>query len=139
MKKNLRVIQINGFRGLVMAIFVISCLIAGFIVFPSFITMNIWNFLSVKTGSFPLISFYEGVLLWAIIVFSVYVFNKKKLIVSFNASQELTDDEVKDVISKFKSQSHSFNSSISNKDETICSSENEPESTSVNSNSNDNQ
>lgn len=104
MKKNLRVVQINGFRGLFLALFAISCLIAGFIAFPAFLTMNGWNYLAVKTGSFPLINFGEGVLLWAIIAFSVFIFNKKKFIVSFNSKQELTDDEVQEVLSKIKSQ-----------------------------------
>lgn len=105
MKKNMRVVQINGFRGLFLALFIVSCLIAGFIAFPSFVTMSGWNYLSAKTGSFPVINFAQGVLLWAIIAFSVYIFSKKKFIVSFNSQQELTDDEVKDVISKIKSHS----------------------------------
>lgn len=104
MKKNLRVVQINGFRGIFIALFVISCLIAGFIAFPAFLTMNAWNYLASKTGSFPFINFTEGVLLWAIITFSIFIFNKKKFIVSFNSQQELTDDEVREVISRIKSQ-----------------------------------
>lgn len=107
MKRNLKVLQINGFRGLFLFFFVISCLIAGFIAFPALLTMNAWNYLSTHTGSFPLITFQEGILLWAIIVFSIYIFNKKKLIVSFNTQHELTDDEVKDVISKIKHHSSS--------------------------------
>lgn len=104
MKRNLRVIKINGFRGIFLSLFIVSCIIAGFIVFPSFITMNMWNYLAVKTSSFPLIDINEAVLLWAIIVFSIFIFNKKKFIVSFNAKHELTEDEVREVVSKFKSQ-----------------------------------
>lgn len=105
MKRNVRVIQINGFRGLLLAIFVVTCLIAGFVVFPAFLTMHIWNYLAITTGSFPLINFLQGILLWAIIIFSIYLFNKKKFIVSFNSQQELTDDELKDVISRIKAKS----------------------------------
>lgn len=104
MKKNLRVVQINGFRGLFLTLFILSCLIAGFIAFPAFLAMNSWNYLAIKTGSFPAINFGESVLLWAIITFSIFIFNKKKLIISFNSKQELSDDEVKAVISKIKSQ-----------------------------------
>lgn len=104
MKKNLKIVQINGFRGLFLTLFIISCLIAGFIAFPAFLTMNTWNYLALRTGSFPIINFNAGVLLWAIIAFSVYIFNKRKFIVSFNAKQELSEDEVKEVISRFKSQ-----------------------------------
>ena len=108
MKKNLRVVQINGFRGLFLALFIISCLIAGFIAFPSFITMHVWNYLSMRTGSFPAIDFGAGVLLWGIIAFSIYLSTKKKFIISTNSQQELSDDEIREVISKFKS--HTINS-----------------------------
>lgn len=107
MRRNLRVIQINGFRGLFLTLFIISCLIAGFIAFPAFLAMNIWNYLAVKTGSFSSINFYGGILLWAIIAFSVFIFSKRKFIVSFNARQELTENEIKDAISKIKSMHES--------------------------------
>lgn len=137
MKKNLRVVQINGFRGLLLAMFIVSCLIAGFLAFPALLTMNVWNYLSVKTGSFPLISFYEGLLLWAIIVFSIYVFNKKKLIVSFNTPQELTEDEVKDVVSRFKTQS--INPSTIHNEDFHLPKENDEEIKDLQTNSKDNQ
>jgi len=111
MKKNMKVVQINGFRGLFLAIFSVCCLIAGFIAFPAFLTMHAWNYLSLKTGSFPPIELLGGVLLWAIIAFSAYLFSKRNFIVSFNTQQELSDDEIKEVLSKIQSQtvkSHSI-------------------------------
>lgn len=102
MKKNVRIIKINGFRGLFLAIFIACCLIAGFVVFPALLAMNTWNYFAFKTNSFPLISFGESILLWAIIMFSFYVFHKKRVIISLNSEQELTEDEVKDVISRIK-------------------------------------
>jgi hypothetical protein len=104
MKKNFRVVQINGFRGLVMAFFILSCMIAGFVIFPAFVTMTVWNYLAVKTSSFTFINIAEGILLWAIITFSIYIFNKRKFIVSFNAQQELTEDEVSEVVSRIQAQ-----------------------------------
>lgn len=103
MKRNMRVIQINGFRGLVVAFFVISCLIAGFVAFPAFLAMHTWNYVAIKTGSFPALSFVGGTLLWAIVALSIYLFSKRKFIVSFNSHQELSEDEIKDVISKIRS------------------------------------
>jgi hypothetical protein len=110
MKKNFRVIQINGFRGLFLAIFAISCLIAGFIAFPSLVAMHTWNYLATTTGSLPLINLGEAILLWAIILFSIFIFNKKKFIVSFNGQQELSDEEVKEVIAKIKAQKNNLQS-----------------------------
>lgn len=104
MKKNLKVVQINGFRGIFLTLFIVSCLIAGFIAFPAFLAMTTWNYLAFKTGSFPQINFIQGLLLWGIVAFGAFVFNKRRFIVSFNSQQELTDDEVKEVISRIKSQ-----------------------------------
>ena len=104
MKKNFKMVQIKGISGMFFTIFMTSCIISGFVAFPAFVSMNIFNFFSTKIGSFPPINFWQGVLLWAIVVFSSFVFNKRNFIVSFNAKQELSEDEVKDVISKIKSQ-----------------------------------
>ncbi len=104
MKKNLKVIQINGFRGILLGLFIVSCLIAGFIAFPALLTMNGWNYLANTTGSFPSINFTQGVLLWGIIVLSIYIFNKRKFIISFNTKHELSDEELSEVISKIKTQ-----------------------------------
>lgn len=110
MKKNVKIVQINGFRGLVLTVFIVSCLIAGFVVFPAFLTMNIWNYISIKTGSFPVINVLGGILLWAIIAFSAYIFNNRKFIVAINSQQELTEAEVTEVMKKIKNQQ--INSSI---------------------------
>lgn len=105
MKQNFRMVQINGFRGLLITLFIISCLIAGFIAFPAFLTMCAWNYLATTTSSFPSINFGGGLLLWAIIILSILTFNKKKFIVSFKAQNELTEDEVSEVLSRIKAQS----------------------------------
>ncbi len=44
MKKNLNIIKINGLRGLIIAIMVVCCLATGFIAFPGYVAMHIWNF-----------------------------------------------------------------------------------------------
>lgn len=101
-KNNVRVIQINGLRGLMLTFFIVSCLLAGFIAFPAFLTMNIWNYLVAKSVSLPSINFSQGVLLWAIIIISAFLFNKKKFIVSFSAEQELSENQVQRIVSKVK-------------------------------------
>lgn len=101
-KNNVRVIQINGLRGLFLTFFIISCLVAGFIAFPAFLTMNVWNYLAAKSSSLPAINFSQGVLLWAITVISVFILNKRKFIVSFNAEQELSENQVQKIVSKVK-------------------------------------
>ena len=101
-KNNVRVIQINGLRGLLLTFFIISCLLAGFIAFPAFLTMNSWNYFALKSNSFPPINFQQGLLLWAIIAVSAYIFSKRKFIVSFTAEEEINQNQVQRIVSKVK-------------------------------------
>lgn len=115
MKKNkLRVLQIRGFRGLLLTVFVLTCLIAGFIAFPGFVTMNIWNYFASQITSLQPLNFYGGTLLWAIVLMSIFITKKKNFAISFGAPQELTEGEVKEVISKIKSQNNPPSVTIAN-------------------------
>ena len=49
--KSPKIIKINGFRGIILAVFVCTCLFAGFVVFPGYVAMNIWNHFA--SASFP--------------------------------------------------------------------------------------
>ena len=93
MKRNMKIIQINGFRGLLLGAFVLTCTIAGFVAFPGLVTKEVWNFLAEPIAMIPAISLIGGILLWSIILFSFFMFKKNKFIVSFNSPQNLSDDE----------------------------------------------
>ena len=43
MKKNLNIIQIKGTRGLLLAAGFVCCLAAGFVYFPGWVCMQVWN------------------------------------------------------------------------------------------------
>lgn len=105
MKKKLNVIQIKGIRGLIMAAFVVSCLAAGFIVFPGWLSMNIWNLMVDYTNNLPTIGLVQGVLLWGILVAAYFTFRKEKLIVCMKSPQGLSDEELKSVFADMKKQS----------------------------------
>ena len=98
MKK--RVIHINGLGGILMTLFIVSCLIAGFIGFPALLSMMAWNFVALKVGSASTISFLGGLLLWGIIVLSYMIFHKKNMIVSFGLPGNLTKDELTNILNK---------------------------------------
>lgn len=102
MKKNFRVIQINGFRGLCMALAIVTCLIAGFVVFPGLLVMLAWNFVSEKIALVPTLGLLQGTLLWGIMVVSYMIVKKRSVMVSFKAPTELNDDELKEVMDRIK-------------------------------------
>jgi len=104
MKKKLNIIQIKGVRGLIMAAGVVSCLAAGFIVFPGWVEMNIWNFVA-NYIQIPNIGLVQGILLWGITYLAYILLRKEKLIVCLKSPQGLSEDELKAVFEDVKKQS----------------------------------
>ncbi len=105
MKKRARVIQISGLRGILMAIFIGGCLAAGFVGFPAICAMKLWNYVA-NFAPLPLINFYQGLMLWAIVAISGFIINdKKKFIVEFQAPQQLSEKEMQKLMERVKIQS----------------------------------
>ena len=103
--KKMNVIQIKGVRGLMLAGFVISCLIAGFIVFPGLVAMYAWNYVTSFTLSVPTIGLFQGVLLWGILLASYFIFRKERVIVCMKSPQGLSEEELKSVFANVKKHS----------------------------------
>ncbi len=103
MKRSTKIIQISGLKGLVTAIFVVTCLVAGFVAFPGLVAMNIWNHFA---GSFvPEINLYQGILLWAIVALVYFIANKQSFSVSFEAPKELNEEEMNVLMERIRMQS----------------------------------
>lgn len=106
MKKNkLRVIQITGFRGILSAIFVVTCLIAGFVGFPSIVLEHGWNKLADITGTLPYINAFQGVILWGILAVSYMIINKKQRYLAVFEPKPKNPREIRDIINEIKAQS----------------------------------
>lgn len=104
MKKNLNVIQIKGIRGLIIAGLVVCCLAAGFIAFPGWVGMHIWNFVAAQVESIPAIGLFQGILLWGIIIAAYFTFRKEKVVVCMKTPQGLSEEELKAVFADVKKQ-----------------------------------
>ena len=105
MKKNINVIQIKGIKGIIIAAFVVTCLAAGFISFPGIVCTKLWNLASAQIDSLPAIGILQGVLLWAILVVSYFVFRKDNVVVCLKSPQGLSEEELKSVFADLKKQS----------------------------------
>ena len=104
MRRNAHIIQISGFRGILMAIFVVSCLAAGFIAFPALVAMHAWNY-AANYFSIPVISFLQGLMLWAIVAILGFIINdRKKYLVAFSPKTELSPEEVDKIMERVKLQ-----------------------------------
>ncbi|MCQ2739193.1 MAG: hypothetical protein MJ237_03070 [bacterium] len=102
MRKNLNIIQINGIRGIVLAIMAVCCLAVGFIGFPGWIMMHLWNLGASHFLMFPSIGIFQGILLWAIIIASYFTFRKNKMIICVKSPQGLDDEELKNIFADIR-------------------------------------
>lgn len=105
MRNNLNVIQIRGIRGLIIAGLVVCCLAVGFIVFPGWVGMHLWNIAASYIENLPAIGLIQGVLLWGIIIASYFTFKKDRVVVCFKSPKGLNEDELKAVFADIKKQS----------------------------------
>ena len=102
MKHNLNVIQIRGIRGLIIAGSAVCCLFAGFIVFPGWVWMHIWNFIASNIDNIPAIGIFQGVLLWGILIACYFIFKRDSVVVCFRTPQGLNEEELKSVFEDIK-------------------------------------
>ncbi len=98
----MKIIQINGFRGMVTAAFIGICLFAGFVLFPGLVAMNLWNKYLASAYMLPVLNLFQGVLIWAMIATSYAIVTKKDMAVSFRESKDLTPYELDMIIKKAK-------------------------------------
>lgn len=107
MKKNFNVIQINGFKGILLLIGAAMCLAAGFIAFPGIVMKYSWNFIASYLGFVPSIGVLQGILLWGIIVVGYFAFKKKGFLVEFKSADDLSREEMDAVMHRIRMERQS--------------------------------
>ena len=109
MNRNYRVIKINGFRGILTALFVLSCLATGFIICPGWLFMNIWNYIASFFILMPKMQLVHGIILWAIVALTLYGLNNNRCLIGFSSPPSLSDDQIKDIMTRVKNSAGSTN------------------------------
>lgn len=104
MQKGPKIIQISGVRGILLTIFITTCLTAGFVVFPAKVAQCIWNYVATTYIAIPQINLIQGTLLWAMTALSIYLLNNRKFAISFQRPMELSDDEMKVLMDRIRMQ-----------------------------------
>jgi hypothetical protein len=102
----MKIVQIDGIRGLITAGFIGVCLFAGFVGFPGIVAMHLWNKYLVNLYMFPTLNLLQGILLWGICAISYCIITKNKFAVSFKNTPELSDEELNSIIKNAKINSH---------------------------------
>ncbi len=98
----MKVVQIDGFRGIITVLFIGACLFAGFVVFPGMVAMTLWNKYLATMFMFPVLNLLQGVLLWGIVAISYCILSKRGLAVSFKEGPSLSDAEFDMIMRKAK-------------------------------------
>lgn len=120
MNKNYRVLKINGFRGILLALFVVCCLVTGFAVFPGWIFMHLWNYTASFFIAMPKMDLVQGVILWAIVALSIYGLNSNRFFVGFSSPPPLDDEQIKSIMNRVKSAANNETTvDVSAKDENL--------------------
>ena len=110
MKRNYNIIKISGLKGVIFAIFIVGCLIAGFLTFPGWVCMHIWNFVAGLFSEMPEMNLLHGCIMWCIIALSVYALNQGNFSISVGGAPVSTPSEER--IKEILRQVHEKNSNI---------------------------
>ena len=108
MNKNFKVITINGIRGIFALIFIVFGIIAGFVVSPGWVCMELWNFIFKDSYSVAQMNIYQGIMLWAIIALSLYALNNRRPLIGFGSYQGLSPEQIKDIMERAKQAETKF-------------------------------
>ena len=96
MKKTSKIIEISGISGLIMLLFSIVCLFVGFVLFPGYLAMSLWNKASSGILGFPVLNIFQGVLLWVIVALGIYLARGAKSPIAFRTASQLDEREIVD-------------------------------------------
>ncbi len=83
MNRRFNVIQLSGLKGIFFILFIIGCAAAGFLIFPGWVCMHIWNYAMSFFVDMPAMTMLHGIILWCIIALITFQLNKKDFGISF--------------------------------------------------------
>lgn len=92
------IIKTYGFHWVLLGLFVVVCVVAGFIVFPAIVLTHIWNYVVHVMKILHTINIFQGILLWGIIAITLYITTKEKFKTSYSDGKKITKNEVKQII-----------------------------------------
>ena len=98
MKKNMKVITISGFRGIIFALFIVAGLFAGFFLAPSYACKMLWNYVGANYFPLPHMEFYHGIMLWAIIALSIYAIGGNRVCFAVPKVRNFDEEKIKEIL-----------------------------------------
>lgn len=100
MKRNFKVITINGIRGILAVIFIALGLIAGFVISPGWVCMTVWNHYFSTSTVISSMNLLQGILLWTMIALTLYALNGKNQLIGFGNYPSISRDQIREIMNK---------------------------------------
>ena len=97
-KMIINLIKTYGFSWLVLVLFVVICVVAGYIVFPAIVLTHTWNFIVTAAKILHTINIFQGILLWGIIAITLYITTNEKFKLSYGEGRINYKNGVKQII-----------------------------------------
>lgn len=100
MRKGPKIVQISGIQGIIVAIFVVACLCAGFVAFPGLVAMKVWNSFLPNYS----LNLFQGIMLWAIIFLTIFISRRQHFSVMIGTPQQLNEEEMNLLMQRIRMQ-----------------------------------
>ena len=87
MNKRIKVIEIRGFRGALTVAYMVFCLAGGFLFFPAWVIMSLWNLFSTYVYSLPHMSLIHGFMMYVLFVLLYFATNSDKAAIGISSAK----------------------------------------------------
>lgn len=98
MNKNFKVVELSGLSGLLILVFVLTSLFCGFILFPIWILMTLWNYIVGNMMHGAVINYFQSALLWIAIILSFYLLTQYSVSIKIQQEEFSENTDIKEII-----------------------------------------
>ncbi len=97
MNKNFKVVQINGLSGILFLVLIVTGLFCGFVIFPIWVIMTVWNAVVSDIFYGPMINYIQAGMLWLLVALVLYLMLKNSVSIKIQRDANLSEEELKEL------------------------------------------
>ena len=98
--KKIKVVEISGLKGIFLTVYAIICAAAGFIFFPAWVFMSLWNLFGSYVYALPKMNLIHGFMLYAVAILLYLALNSSKSNYGISAG-EITNSHITAIMKDF--------------------------------------
>lgn len=104
MNKNFKIIQVHGLSGFLIFGFIAAGIFCGFIMFPIWLIMNLWNIFISNNFHLPVINYFQSLLLWMAVILSLYLILRNSISIKIQKEEDFDYSELKNIVGEFQEE-----------------------------------